>query len=75
MSSSVDLPTCAYCTFVNAPATKMCVICKKSLLVPETSGPSSSTVKECPDCSFLNEVFDNVCQLCGASLMNGSMSV
>lgn len=69
--SSSSLTTCAFCTFINAPDSKICVICKKSLCMPPVAtDPIDSQIKVCPACSYFNGLSDNVCQMCETSLGN-----
>lgn len=73
MSSLTAVPVCVFCTFVNPPESKICVICKKSLHLPALPASNVSEIKVCPECSFYNEKMHNICQVCGAGLMAQSL--
>lgn len=70
--SSSKLQTCAFCTYINVPESKICLICENLLPVP--AQPKQPKVKVCPGCSLFNETFYDTCKICGTELKNDSKS-
>lgn len=66
--SSTNSSTCAFCTFINEPDAKICIICKKSLHLPAVSRSNISKVKVCTACFYHNAAINIGCEVCGTSL-------